>query len=140
MGEKLFPSEEYFLDKQFPLNTFPVQAYLDALKKAHLFKNLSSNRTSGDWITEGPGNIGARINTIAVHPQNSAIMLVGFSEGGIFKTTNGGSSWYPVLTIKSNFVLVILLLILKIQMLFTQVQGIRIFPVFHLSAMAFLSQ
>ncbi|MBK6363114.1 MAG: hypothetical protein IPF52_06285 [Saprospiraceae bacterium] len=96
LGEKLFPSEEYFLDKQFPLNTFPVQAYLDALKKAHLFKNLSSNRTSGDWITEGPGNIGARINTIAVHPQNSAIMLVGFSEGGIFKTTNGGSSWYPV--------------------------------------------
>lgn len=96
LQEKLFPSEDYFLDKQFPSTTFPVQTYLDALKGVHDFKNKNSNRTSGEWITEGPGNIGARINTIAVHPQNSSILLVGFSEGGIFKTTNGGMSWYPV--------------------------------------------
>ncbi len=48
------------------------------------------------WRLEGPGNIGARINIIAPHPTNAAIMLLGYSTGGIFKTTDGGNFWYPV--------------------------------------------
>jgi len=40
--------------------------------------------------------ISGRINTIAIHPTNSNIMYAGASNGGIFKTTNGGSNWQSI--------------------------------------------
>ncbi|MFZ1702853.1 MAG: hypothetical protein WAT79_00825 [Saprospiraceae bacterium] len=96
LEEKLYPSEQHFLDKLYPEQTFHYRAYFDALRNVQTFKGNVANRSSGSWTVEGPGNIGARINTIAVHPTNENIILVGFSEGGIFKTINGGLSWYPV--------------------------------------------
>ena len=52
------------------------------------------NRNSWKWI--GPGNIGGRIRSILIHPTNPNQMWVGSVAGGIWKTTNGGSSWLPV--------------------------------------------
>lgn len=95
-NEKLFPYEDYFLDKQFPITSFSYDAYQNALKNVAIWKSKSSNRSNGSWQVQGPGNIGARVNTVAVHPTNSNIILAGFSEGGVFKTMNGGQSWYPV--------------------------------------------
>lgn len=48
------------------------------------------------WTLEGPTNVGGRVNTLVVHPQNEDVLLAGFSTGGIFKTTDGGNSWRPV--------------------------------------------
>jgi photosystem II stability/assembly factor-like uncharacterized protein len=48
------------------------------------------------WTLEGPGNIGGRVNTIAVHPLNPDIILLGYSQGGIYRTDNGGLDWKPV--------------------------------------------
>ena len=96
LKDKLYPGEDHFFDKQFPFSTFSWNAYREALRDVKQFRDLASNRSSGEWVVEGPGNIGARINTIAIHPTNDQIILVGFSEGGIFKTINGGQDWYPV--------------------------------------------
>lgn len=96
LNEKLYPTEDHFFDKQFPFIHFSWNAYWNALRGVKKFRDVGDNRSSGQWLVEGPGNIGARINTIAVHPENSQIILVGFSEGGIFKTINGGNDWYPV--------------------------------------------
>jgi photosystem II stability/assembly factor-like uncharacterized protein len=35
------------------------------------------------------------VNAIAINPNNDAIMFMGFSGGGILRTTNGGSTWQP---------------------------------------------
>lgn len=44
--------------------------------------------------TSVPSNGGAgRINCIAFHPTNSAIVFVGSPSGGLWKSTDGGSSW-----------------------------------------------
>lgn len=96
LKDKLYPGEDHFFDKQFPFSTFSWNAYRDALREVKQFRDFAANRSSGQWVVEGPGNIGARINTIAIHPVNDQIILVGFSEGGIFKTINGGQDWYPV--------------------------------------------
>ncbi|MFN8338522.1 MAG: hypothetical protein U0T36_05830 [Saprospiraceae bacterium] len=58
--------------------------------------NRHSNRSVGQWEVQGPGNIGARANTIAIDPKNSNNMLIGYSEGGIFRTQDGGQNWFPV--------------------------------------------
>ena len=49
------------------------------------------------WSAVGPGNIGGRIRSIIINPSNSNEILIGSVSGGIWKTTNGGSSWSPKL-------------------------------------------
>ena len=60
---------------------------------------------NGYWTSLGPsdftwgngwnGGVG-RINCIAFHPTNSSIFWVGAPAGGLWKTTNGGTSWTPL--------------------------------------------
>jgi len=47
-----------------------------------------------DWL--GPGNIGGRVRAILVHPTDTDILWAGSAGGGVWKTTDGGSSWYPL--------------------------------------------
>jgi photosystem II stability/assembly factor-like uncharacterized protein len=96
LDEKLYPYEQHFLDKQYPETTFPYLTYLGSLREARQHFDENADRSSGTWVTQGPGNIGARINTIAIHPTNENIILVGYSEGGAFRTDDGGVNWTPV--------------------------------------------
>ena len=91
------PYEEFFLQRSFPNESVDVAAYEKALhqaKEADLLKDGIG--FDDEWTVQGPGNIGARINTIAVHPTDSDIIYVGFSRGGVWKTTNGGTDWAPI--------------------------------------------
>ncbi len=45
---------------------------------------------------ETDGSSTTHVRTIAVDPQNSNIMYVGTSGGGVYKSNNGGSSWENV--------------------------------------------
>ena len=49
--------------------------------------------TSGAWTWLGPGNIGGRVRSIIIHPTDTNIMWAGSVSGGIWKTTNGGTTW-----------------------------------------------
>ncbi len=51
----------------------------------------------------GPAVTGGRISSIAVHPQNPAILYVAAASGGVFKTDNGGASWAPIFDRQSSF-------------------------------------
>jgi hypothetical protein len=46
-----------------------------------------------NWSLLGPGNIGGRIRSILIHPSNPSIMWIGSVSGGVWKSTNAGSSW-----------------------------------------------
>jgi photosystem II stability/assembly factor-like uncharacterized protein len=71
-------------------------------------RELDSRRASKDrtphimdagisgWEWLGPGNIGGRIRSIAIHPTAPQTMLVASVTGGIWRTFNGGDSWSPV--------------------------------------------
>ncbi len=94
MEEKLYPFDDYFEKKNFPETTFDHLAYFDALKKVS--RETDVQKSVGEWITQGPGNIGARINTIAVNPKNTDEMYLGFSTGGLFRTSDGGENWESI--------------------------------------------
>ncbi|MCF6170591.1 MAG: hypothetical protein L3J66_06405 [Bacteroidales bacterium] len=62
---------------------------------------------NGNWSFIGPSstnidNPGAdinglgRVDRIAFHPSNASIFYIGTPAGGLWKTTNGGSTWIPL--------------------------------------------
>lgn len=57
----------------------------DTLKSA-LFSGLK-------FRSIGPAVVGGRIIAFAVHPENRSTYYVGVASGGVWKTTNGGTTW-----------------------------------------------
>ena len=78
------------------------KARLDAISQSNQiiinnFKNkelLQSIQT--EWYPIGPSKTGGRIRSIAWHPTNTNIIYIGAAAGGIWKSTNKGSSWTPI--------------------------------------------
>ncbi len=48
------------------------------------------------WRSIGPANMGGRTCDVEGVAGNPAIVYVGTASGGIFKTTNGGTTWTPI--------------------------------------------
>ena len=48
------------------------------------------------WRQIGPYGQGGRVDDIAVHPENPHIYFAGFATGGLWKTTNNGTTFRPV--------------------------------------------
>lgn len=57
----------------------------------------SSNPASSlHFRSVGPGLISGRISDIAVDPRDKATWYVGTASGGLWKTTNAGTTWTPI--------------------------------------------
>ena len=71
--------------------SYRFRALKQALQTAPL---LEGTRASGlNWVERGPANFGGRTRAIVIHPNNSDIWWAGAVGGGIWKTTDGGSTW-----------------------------------------------
>lgn len=93
------PSEEFFLQRMDPNGNFAIKAYTQGLneaKKNAFEKTRSIDSFDREWTVQGPGNLGGRVNTLAVDPDNEDIIYAGFSLGGVFKTVDSGNSWTPI--------------------------------------------
>lgn len=62
--------------------------------KSRLRESVRS-RSTLDWIERGPGNVAGRTRSLWVDPSDESGMtvLVGSAGGGVWKTSDGGSSW-----------------------------------------------
>lgn len=69
-----------------------------------------SNLISEAWMPIGPAPIpngqtqfppttavSGRVTAIAVHPANANIAYVGTAQGGLYRTTDGGTNWTPLM-------------------------------------------
>ncbi len=97
----LLPFETYYAMRDYPQFRPDVQTYVDALYDAHRIEVAARPRGGNEgllapWTLQGPGNIGARINTIAIDPSDHNTIYLGYSGGGLWKTTNGGQTWNPI--------------------------------------------
>lgn len=45
------------------------------------------------WTFIGPSNIAGRVRVVRYHPRNASIAFAGSASGGLFKSTDGGTSW-----------------------------------------------
>ena len=95
---KQFKRWEWFWESRVnPQGKFPDNKALDMIMG--LNNNKSNKSSAGNWTSMGPttttgGYAGiGRVNCIAFHPSNNNIFWVGTPSGGLWKTTDGGSTW-----------------------------------------------
>ncbi|MFY9344346.1 MAG: hypothetical protein WAT39_17775 [Planctomycetota bacterium] len=48
------------------------------------------------WVERGPSNIGGRTRSLVINPANANEMWAGAVGGGVWRSTNAGTSWTPV--------------------------------------------
>lgn len=70
------------------------------LKQKDLIEEAGLRPDSWSWL--GPGNVGGRIRAISIHPANANDILVGSVSGGIWRTLDGGGSWFPINDFMAN--------------------------------------
>ena len=58
--------------------------------------SASTSGALGTWQSLGPGNVGGRTRALLIDPTDPNIMYAAAVAGGIWKTTNGGTSWAPL--------------------------------------------
>ena len=96
--------EHYWETRVNPDGSFPAPDHVQKEYNDFLRRQPGGSRsTTGTWNELGPvflpvngtgqPNGMGRINCIAFHPNNANIYYVGAPSGGLWKTTNGGSSW-----------------------------------------------
>ena len=96
-GVKPFRRLEWYLQSRLlPDGSFPVGALWNAFVDKLAAGNLSpSGLQTANWTSIGPANIAGRMLDIAFDPNNASIIWAGAADGGIWKSTSGGSSWSP---------------------------------------------
>lgn len=86
----------YIEQRAYPFESIPIdwkQRALEHIREHNL--PPAGEATTIAWSEVGPGNIGGRTRSIAIHPTNPSIMYAGSVSGGVWKSTTSGSSWFP---------------------------------------------
>ena len=96
LNEKMAPSDHFAWVRALPGKFFDGDAYLKSIRLASKQNITRGNAIAVNWIAEGPGNFGGRITTIAIDPTDTLTIYAGVSSGGIFKTSNGGTTWSAI--------------------------------------------
>ncbi len=88
----------YYEQRAFPIGYIPDNWRSDALEHIKKFNPPPriAKPTALSWTQVGPNNIGGRLRSILINPSNTNIMYVGAVSGGVWKTTNGGTSWFAL--------------------------------------------
>jgi len=103
--EKLQPNELFYYDRNYPSRDILPGLFQKRLSATIAFDKDHPSHNRGldtPWTLQGPGNIGGRVNAIAVHPNDPDIILLGYSQGGIYRSVDGGIHWTPVFDDQSS--------------------------------------
>lgn len=100
LNHKQLPFDLSSFQRAYPDKSFDVKGYKaafdDAIDKAASRSTTAPSGFDEAWTTQGPGNAGARINVIEIDPNDDDVIYIGYSGGGIFKTTDDGANWSPI--------------------------------------------
>ena len=107
-GWRSYKRWEWFYEQRaYPGTTIPDQmAHYHELMKI-VQSGAVCLKTNGSWTSMSPASLPpspdpqsihgmGRINCITFHPTDSFTFWIGASQGGVWKTTDGGNSWVPL--------------------------------------------
>lgn len=94
-GPSFRPSEWIWLQRTFPHGHADTDVYSQAVKQTRTLHKTASTKEI-EWEFAGPENIGGRIVDIAFDPENPEIVYAAAATGGIFKSVDGGYSWFAI--------------------------------------------
>jgi len=93
---------ELYRRKRVPVGEteIPVERYFQALETMRFMAQHSTVRDAtgslGAWTSLGPGNIGGRTRALIIDPVQPSTLYAAAAAGGLWKSTDGGSSWSPL--------------------------------------------
>lgn len=93
------PSDWFYVQRAYPQIDIPMKEYVAALETARAKRadrSLEKDLDTLTWSEAGPTNIPGRITDIAVHPSEPEVIYAASAAGGVFKSTNFGTSWSAV--------------------------------------------
>jgi len=81
--------------------------YIEAALAVAEEKQQAQSKSAAAWYPVGPNALPnnltgymengiGRVNCVAFHPTNTSVFYVGVAQGGLWKTTNGGTSYTPL--------------------------------------------
>ena len=91
----LAPYDNFLISRTYPNSVFDFKAFQNCLMNA-ANKAKSKSLHQLNWQLEGPSNIGGRFNCVVTNPTDTNVIYAGAAQGGIFKTTDAGNSWFPI--------------------------------------------
>ncbi len=102
-GWKQFKRWEWYWETRVDPKTgsFPRTTAWQEFQK-YLKEHPEAKSPSGNWTSLGPSTTSGgyaglgRLNSVAFRPGDNNTIYVGAPAGGIWKSTNGGSSWTPI--------------------------------------------
>jgi photosystem II stability/assembly factor-like uncharacterized protein len=96
-------AEWYYFQRRFPFAEIPAGARQEAMRQveqmqrhlddARALQKGASIQARTPWEPIGPENVGGRIRAMAVHPTTGSTIYIGAAAGGVWKSTNSGTSW-----------------------------------------------
>ena len=88
------PHDFMFMQRAYPTGEIRT----DARRLAAQWKRdkMESRIVGEPWELVGPVNTGGRVTDIEIPIDQAQTYYVGSASGGIFKTTDAGSSWFPI--------------------------------------------
>lgn len=90
-----FPTDWFMRQRLWPEDNIATALFLSAVEQS---RRLEANTLDDppNWLEAGPTNIGGRVTDIVGDPTDEQTFYVAAASGGIFKTTNGGTTWIPI--------------------------------------------
>jgi photosystem II stability/assembly factor-like uncharacterized protein len=93
---------DWFMTRlSYPYNEIPQHA-LESMRQemsSRFPRKQSAHATVADtasWVLAGPSNIGGRVTSLLIHPADRNIIYAGSASGGVWKTTDFGTTWTNV--------------------------------------------
>ena len=97
--EKVKGAIEWLNRRRVNLQTgkIDINDVIKAQDQVASFQNLKNSNSLGlSWIEMGPSNVGGRTRTLLIDNSDNNLMFAGGVGGGLWKSTNAGSSWSKV--------------------------------------------
>ncbi len=92
-----YPSDIEYIKRTFPFYKADPDAHITAMEKGNIMrKTAESDNSIPSWEFAGPLNIGGRVSDLEYDPNNPNIVFAGAATGGVFKSTDGGITFFSV--------------------------------------------
>ena len=94
-----YPSDWFGMQRAFPHESIPQEAYQAAMQQALVERASQASRMSTNaalqWQFCGPTNVGGRVTALVAEPGGVTAYLAS-ANGGVYKSTNSGADWAPI--------------------------------------------
>lgn len=92
--EEKVPNDYLFLQRAYPYDNIPSEAYYTAVEWAK--SRTASRGNAVEWELAGPTNVGGRITDVAMHPSDLQTIFAATASGGVWKSADAGNTWQPI--------------------------------------------